>query len=708
MSGGSRALVARAAELRDTILHHDHLYYVEGKTEISDAEYDALFRELRELETEHPELADPDSPTQRVGAPLPEGQGFEKVRHAVPMLSIESLFGREEVEEFVTKIRRFLGLEDDHDLVFHCEPKFDGVSASLLYENGALVQGVTRGDGQVGEDVTQNLRTVRNLPLVLSSERRPVPAFIELRGEVLIARDKFVALNKRREASGKPILANPRNAAAGALRRNDPTEVARYPLEFHVYDAPRIEGSKGGERFESYEGILGALADWGLPDAGYGERCDGLDACLDYHARLEGRRDDVPFEMDGVVAKLDRLDLRERLGTTARATRWQYAHKFAAVEATTTLRAIEVQVGANGRLTPRAHVDPVEVMGVTVRHTTLHNADHVEALGIVVGDRVFLRRAGDVIPQITGLAQAGKKKAPKDWEDGLPESLRSDSGARVGVTWRWREAFAMPEVCPACGTAVVQDGKYYRCPNVHACPPQIVGRTLVLTGRGGFEIDSIGEKMIEQLLECGQLASPADLFHLDPEVLVDLERWGQKTVDNLVAQLDERRHVPFARFLASLSIPDVGGATGRLLAQHFASWEELTAADEEALQHVDGIGPEVANKIVAWLAEEQNAALVARLFAGEVEIVYPQKGAGGGAFEGRTVVFTGSLEALTRAEAKKSVEDQSGRVVSSISSKTDYLVQGGKPGSKAKKAEELGVQVLLEPEFLEKIQGPGV
>lgn len=714
-----RSVTERAAALRAELLRHDRLYYVDGAPEVSDAEYDGLFRELKTLEAAHPELVVPESPTQRVGSALPEGQGFDKVEHAVPMLSIESLFAVEEVQDFVEKIQRFLGLGADEVLSWSCEPKFDGVSASVIYEDGRLVRGVTRGDGVVGEEVTANFRTIRNLPLTLDGSRRAVPRLLEVRGEVLIARARFEAFNAEREERGEARLANPRNATAGAIRRNDPSEVARYPLEFHTYAAPRVEGV---DAFATQAELSAALADWGLPDSGFGRTVEGLEACLAYHDELEERRGELPFEVDGVVCKLARLDLRDRLGTTARTTRWQYAHKFAALEAVTTLRAIEVQVGVNGRLTPRAHLDPVEVMGVVVRHTTLHNEDHVRALGLGAGDRVSLKRAGDVIPQVVGVSHKAEGPAPDDWMARVPEALRlaDDEAApgapaqeglafdgeprvRPGVTWRWAEDFSMPEACPACGTEVVREGKYVQCPNTHGCPPQRVGRTVHFAGRSGLEIEALGEKLVQQLFDEGLIEGPGDLFHLRHEQLVDLERWGEKSASNLMAQLEERRRAPFARFLAALSIPGLGEATGKLLARSFASLEELRAADEEALQLVDGIGPKDAAKIVGWFARPESEALLARLFAGGVELVYPERAADGGAFEGKSVVFTGTLVGTTRAEAKKLVEDAGGRVASSVSARTDFLVQGGKPGSKAKKAEEAGVTVLLEPDFRERL-----
>ncbi|MFT5049337.1 MAG: DNA ligase (NAD+) [Chlamydiales bacterium] len=692
------------ARLRETILRHDRKYYVEARTEVSDAEYDALMRELKGLEAEHPDLATPDSPTQRVGAPLAEGEGFERVAHVVPMLSIESLFETEEARDFVGKMVRFLGVESDEAFEWHVEPKFDGVSAALVYEDGVLVRAITRGDGRVGEDVSANLKTVRNIPLVLSDEKREVPRLLEVRGEVLIEREAFARFNVQREAQGRPILANPRNATAGAIRRNDPAEVERYPLEFHLWAAARVESVS----FARHSEMVAALIDWGLPDSGHGRLARSLEDCLAFHADILARRDQIPFDIDGVVAKLEDFGLRERLGTTSRAPRWQFALKFPAQEATSVLRAIEVQVGANGRLTPRAHVDAVEVMGVTVRHTTLHNADHVAALDLRVGGRVFVRRAGDVIPQITGMAAAAKGRAPKGWKAEIPEELLGPDGdVRAGVTWTFGGQFEMPGECPACGTPVLQEGKYFRCPNLAGCRPQLIGRTLQLASRAAFDIDGIGEKMVEQLVEAKQLRTPADLFHLDPDVIVALERWGQKTVDNLQEQLAQKRHVPFERFLVALSIPDVGSGTARLLARSFEDFDALRAATQEDLEHIDGIGPEVGASLVEWLTDAPGRALVERLFDGGVEISYPAMATGEGLFAGKSVVFTGALEGLTRAEAKKTVEDQGGRVASAVSAKTDYLIVGGKPGSKAKKAAELGVTVWTGEEFLGQVRAGG-
>ena len=700
----------RAETLRREIRRHDDLYYNEGHSAISDAEYDSLFAELVALEEEYPDLLTPESPTQRVGAPLPEGGSFEKVRHAVPMLSIASLRSEAEAREFAAKVHRYLGIEEGSELTWHVEPKFDGVSAALIYESGVLVQCLTRGDGTTGEDITANIRTVRDVPLRLNV-RGVAPKVVEVRGEILIARERFERFNEWREARGQALLANARNAAAGALRRRDPADVQRYPLEFHAYSLLRAEGL---ELPDSHAARLALLVAWGFSETAEDMTVEGIDGCLEYHARMESRRDEIPYEMDGIVAKLDDIALRDRLGANTRATKWQYAHKFAPVEATTTLRAIEVQVGTNGRLTPRAHVDPVEVLGVTVRHATLHNESYALALGARPGDRVFVKRAGDVIPQITGVAKKASGRVPAGWSVDIPDSLRvegtakADATLRTGVIAKYGESFTMPDACPICGTEIEREGKYVRCPNVFDCSAQVVGRTVHMAGRGGFEIDALGEKMIVQLFEAGYLETPADLFALrnvPDEDLIAIERWGQKTVDNLKRELDERRRSPLARFLAALSIPEVGKSTSRLLAKNFQSFEEVRDAPVDVLTNIDGIGDEVAGRIRKWFENDRNLDLVAALFDSGVEIVPDEIIASTGtAFEGTTSVFTGTLESMSRFEAKTAVESQGGRVASSVSKKTTFLVVGGKPGSKAKKAEELGVTVLLEEDFLAKLK----
>jgi DNA ligase (NAD+) len=688
----------RVLELQRLLAEYSRLYHVEGVSQVSDVEYDRLYAELVALEEQHPELATESSPTRRVGAPLPDGQGLARVAHEVPMLSIDSLFAREEVVDFEEHIGRFLRFDEAQleQLAWVVEPKFDGVSASLLFEHGRLVRGLTRGDGEVGEDVTANLRTVRNLPVVLDSGAERPPALLEVRGEVLMRRDAFARLNERRTARGESLLANPRNATSGAVRRNDPAEVARYPLQFFPYGVTRCEGRE----FATHTEVMETLARFGFESSGLAERVVGRDACFDYHDRLEARRFEVPYDMDGVVAKLDDLALRERLGRKTRSTRWQYAFKFAALEAVSTLRAIEVQVGANGRLTPRAHLAPVEVGGVVVRHATLHNADNVAALGVKIGDRVFVRRAGDVIPQVDGLSRAAEGDAPADWDASLPESLRAENGdVRSGVAHGWRAEFSMPRTCPACGAAVVQEGKFYRCPNRFECPPQIVGRLEMLCSRPAFDIDRLGPKLIEQLIAADLVHTPADVFHLRRDDLLALERWGEKSADNLLAQLEQRRRIAFDRFLVALAIDDVGPSTAKLLARQFGDLAALRAAEDDQFLAIDGIGEKVVQKLRAWFDEPRNLALIERLLAGGVTVEPLAAPVAGGPLEGKSVVITGTFATWSRTETKTIVEGLGGRVASSVSAKTDFLVCGEKPGSKLTKAKELGVRVLDEVAF---------
>jgi DNA ligase (NAD+) len=463
-----------------------------------------------------------------------------------------------------------------------------------------------------------------------------------------------------------------------------------------------------GVDFSTHAESLRALREWGIPVSELGRTVRGLEEALLYHDELEAQRFVVPFDMDGIVAKLGDLRLRERLGTTSRSTRWQYAHKFAPIEATSQLRAIEVMVGTFGRLTPRAHVDPVEVGGVTVRHTTLHNADHVAKLGLAIGDRVFLERAGDVIPQVMGVAKAAEGAAPEDWEATLPDELFTDGrrAPRAGVSCRWRERFAVPERCPACDTPTVASGKYWLCPNGLACLPQLVGRTKLLCGRDAFGIERLGEKLIQQLALAGMIQTPADVFHLEAARLLTLDRWGEKSVENLMKELAERRRVPFERLLVALAIPEVGPATGKLLARHFGSLAELQAADEERLLHVEGIGPEMAASIQSWFAVPANRSLLERLFAGRVEVLATDRArASQGALAGKTVVFTGTLAQLSRAEAKHLAEEHGAHVASSVSKNTDFVIVGEDAGSKKKKALELGLTVLDEAQFLTLVRG---
>ncbi|HET6203128.1 MAG TPA: NAD-dependent DNA ligase LigA [Planctomycetota bacterium] len=663
---------ARVERLREEIRRHDHLYYNLGRPEISDEEYDRRFRELRRLEEAHPELLTPDSPTQRVGAPLPEGSRFAAVPHSVPMLSIESLFSAEEARDFDERIRRFLGREAP--IEYAGEPKYDGVSAALVYEEGRLVLGLTRGDGRTGEDVTGNLRAIRAIPLRLLGEARP-PARLEVRGEVLMSLRAFGALNRRLVEEGEAPFANPRNATAGTLKRLDPRIVAARGLDFIAWGLGRCEGVE----FPSHVHAMERLRGWGFRPSPQLRLCPSIEDVIGYHDELEAQRDRAEHEMDGIVAKVNDARLQQELGFTARAPRWALAFKFRARRAETRVKRISVQVGRTGKLTPVASLEPVPLAGVVVRNATLHNADTVAARDVREGDWVVIERAGDVIPSVVA---------------SIPER-------RTG----FERPFAMPERCPACDAPVVVEGKVHLCPNP-SCPEKIRGRVLHLASRRAFDIDRLGEKVVDQLMKGGLLREPADVFRLRREDLAVLERWGEKSADNLLEQIERARSVPLARFLFGLGIPEVGEATAKLLAERFGTLEAIEQASVEDLESVHGIGPEVAKSIHAFFRDPHERRFLDGLRAAGVR---PKPGAAprGGRFAGKSFVFTGALS-MPREEAASLVEAEGARVSDSVSSKTSYVVAGADAGSKAEKARRLGVPVLTEEEFRSLLAGRAV
>lgn len=659
-----RDSTARLRGLQQLIADHDHHYHVLGTPLVSDAEYDALFRELLELEEAHPEAVGPDSPSRRVGGALLEG--FDRVAHAVPMLSIESLFGEEEVGEFLARICRGLGTEDLPAMA--CEPKYDGVSASLVYEDGAFVLGVSRGDGAHGEDLTSNLSTIHTIPLAL---RGPAPRLLEVRGEIMIRRDRFEEMNRAHEAAGEPVFANPRNSCAGTLKRLDSRVVASRPLECVVWDLVRWEG--GDEAMPVTHGAaMDRLEELGFLSSPHRALCEGADAVVAYHHAREEARDEDPFEMDGIVAKVDEVRLRGDLGRTARAPRWLLAYKFAARQAATTLLAIEIQVGRSGRITPRAVLEPVDLGGVTIRHATLHNASYVAARDIRVGDRVVLERAGDVIPAV----------------------VAAIAEARTGRPRRFR----MPEACPSCGGALEERGEHHYCTHA-ACPDQVRGRIIHMASRTALDIEKLGERVVDQLIEAGLVTEPSDVFTLDGkrDDLVALDRWGEKSADNLAAEIERVRRPDLDRFLVAMCMPEIGRATARTLAEHFGTLEALEAADLEALTEVDGVGVTVAEMIRDWFTMPHNVRFLDRARAAGVEIQSVRRVEG--ALSGTTFVVTGTLEGMSREQAKAAIEALGGRVTSGVSKKTSYLVAGANPGSKLAKAEKAGVPVLDETAF---------
>ncbi len=663
---------ARIEELRKEINYHNYRYYVLADPVISDAEYDRLFRELEELERQFPDLITPDSPTQRVGAPRPEGVGFEPVRHLVPMLSMEDAFNEAEFLDWDRRVREGLGQDE---VEYTGEPKFDGLSMSLTYENGVLVRGATRGDGQVGDDVTANIKTIKTIPLRLLDINRPVPRLIEIRGEVIMAIEDFKKLNEERIRNGEEPFANPRNAAAGSVRQLDPAVTASRKLSFFGWGIGGVEGASFSTQWE----ILQALKDWGFPVYPNIRLCKGVRDAIAYYQELLEARDRLPFEIDGVVFKVNSLEAQTRLGFTTRYPRWQIAYKFPARQETTRLLDVVFQVGRTGVVTPVAILKPVQVGGVTVSRATLHTMDLIRQKDIRIGDYVLIERAGDVIPEVV-------KPIP---------------GRRTGE----EKVIEMPENCPSCGSRLEREGAYYICPNM-SCPDQLKGRILHLVSKRAFDIEGLGEELVDQLMNEGLLKNPADIFYLRKEQLVGLERWGDKSAQNLMDQIEKAKKIEFDRFIYALGIHGVGEYAARLLAENFSSLEELERAMEAELMEIPGIGPKVAHSIVEFFANEKNRDTIQRILDAGVQIIYPKKEEEEEEkfLAGKTFVFTGALDHYTREEAQEMVMRYGARVTNSVSAKTDYLVVGKDPGSKLDRARQYGVRTLSEEEFEEMLR----
>jgi DNA ligase (NAD+) len=650
--------------LRAQLDYHNYRYYVLDDPEISDAEYDALFRELAGIEEQHPELATPDSPTRRVGAP-PVAQ-FAPVAHRVPMLSLNNAFGDEDVVGFDRRVREALAIDE---VVYSVEPKFDGLAVALVYEDARLVTGATRGDGFTGEDVTANLRTVRSIPLVLSGAG--LPARIEVRGEVLMLKRDFQALNAAQAAAGEKVFANPRNAAAGSLRQLDSRSTGRRRLTFFAYGVGEAEW--GGAAPTTHSALLGRLEALRFPVPRDRAVVKGPGGLLDYFRRLGERRAELPFDIDGAVYKVDDIAQQARLGYVSRAPRFALAHKYPAEESTTEVLDIQVQVGRTGALTPVARLKPVFVGGVTVTNATLHNEDEVRRKDVMIGDTVVVRRAGDVIPEVVRV---------------LPERRPPDA-----------RAFAMPLRCPVCGSTVVRlpDEAAARCSGGLYCPAQRKQALLHFAGRRAMDIDGLGEKLVDQLVDGGLVRTPADLYRLDVAALAALERMAEKSAANLVAAIDASRRTTLQRFIFALGIRHVGEATARDLSAHFGDIDPLLAADEAALQEVNDVGPVLARSIRQFFSERHNVAVIDALRAAGVawpvgKRVPPRRTP----LAGKTLVLTGTLPAMTRDEAAAMIERAGGKVSSSVSRRTDYLVAGAEAGSKLEKALALGVKVIDE------------
>jgi len=664
---GMENTAVRAEELRSRLREASHRYYVLDAPTLSDAEYDRLFRELEQIEAEHPDLITPDSPTRRVGAAPSEK--FAKVTHRRQMMSLANAMTEEEFLEFDGRVHRLLG---DDPVRYVVEPKLDGLAVTLTYQNGRFVQGATRGDGLTGEDVTANLRTIKMVPLQLKGS--PPPLF-EVRGEVFINKRDFVRMNEEREKAGEPTFVNPRNCAAGSLRQLDPRITAQRPLSIFFYetgDAPALQLQTHWEK-------LSLLRELGLRTNPENELVEGLDAIKDKYRRLLGKRHELPYEIDGSVIKVDSEDQRRRLGAVSRTPRWAVAWKFPAEEEATTVEDIFVSVGRTGALTPVAALEPVHVGGVTVSRATLHNEDELRRKDVRVGDRVFLRRAGDVIPEIVRVIPESRPAGSKPWE--------------------------MPKQCPACGTPVVrEEGEAItRCPNP-TCPAKTVSRLRHFASRLAMDIEGLGIETSTQLTETGLVKTPADLYRLTYDQLVDLERFADLSARNLLAAIEASKTQPLRHVIYALGIRMVGEATALALARRFGSLESLLEASVEDLQSVRDVGPEVARQIHDFLAVPEQRETIRQLLAAGVRPQPEQAVAGSGRFAGKTVVLTGTLTQYSRESAKVEIERRGGRVSGSVSRKTDLVVAGEDAGSKLKKAQELGVRVVDENGFKEMLK----
>jgi DNA ligase (NAD+) len=659
---GAKPPGSEITRLREAIRRHDYLYYVLDRPEISDAEYDRLFTELVQLEAAHPELVTPDSPTQRVaGAPL---ASFAAVRHLAPMLSLESVTGIADVKRFDERVR---ALRTTRAPLYVVEPKFDGVSLEVVYREGRLLRASTRGDGEHGEDVTSNVRTMRSVPLVLRGARPP--RLLAVRGEAVMRVAEFLALNDRLRRAGQPLFANPRNAAAGSIRQLDPRVTAGRRLEVFFYDVLRIEGRAP---YTDGMSLLSALGAWGLRPSPHARACPSVEDAIQYHGAMERRRDALEYEIDGVVLKVNDLGARERLKATARHPRWAIAFKFAPRESETVVEDIVVQVGRTGVLTPVAVLRPVAIGGVTVSRATLHNREEIARKDLHVGDRVRVVRAGDVIPEILGRAAGGGRR---------------------------HAAFTMPRRCPECGTPIVRDGPLDRCPNGLACRAQLERAIGHFASRDALDIRGLGKETVDALVASGLVESVADLFALREHDVRHLERFGAVSAANLVRAIDRARLTSLWRFLHALGIPGVGAQTARDLAAHFGSIAAVRAASDAELAEVPGIGPATAPRIASFFRDPFNRRVIDRCLQLGVTPIEAKLTARG-PLAGKTVVFTGGLASMTREEAEELARARGARTSRSVGAGTDLVVAGAGPGSKLNKARALGVRVVDERRFL--------
>ena len=663
----TKTIRKKVTKLRDEIRLYNHQYHVLDEPSVPDAEYDRLVRELQTIERDHPELITRDSPTQRVGAE--PARSFQTVRHELPMLSLDNAFSEEELRDFHRRVLDRLELDSSAELDYAAEPKLDGAAVSLLYENGNLVTGATRGDGTTGEDITHNVRTIHAVPLSLLGNG--YPERLEVRGEVFMPLAGFEAFNDRARENGEKTFVNPRNAAAGSLRQLDPKLTAERPLDMYIYSVGLVAGGKLPDR---HSDILTLLMDWGFKICPERRLVSGIEGCMEYYSSIGNKRDALPYDIDGVVYKVDRLDYQRTLGFVSRAPRWAIAHKFPAQEELTIVRDIEFQVGRTGAVTPVARLEPVFVGGVTVSNATLHNMDELHRKDVRIGDTVIVRRAGDVIPEVVKI---------------IPD--RRPKGARK---------IKSPDKCPVCGSAVRRDDDeaVARCTGGLYCPAQRAESLKHFVSRRALDIEGLGSKLIEQLVEMDRVKTAADLYDLDAAELAAMERMGQKSAENLLDAIERSKETSLSRFLYGLGIREVGEATAASLASYYGNLTAIMDASEDDLQQVPDVGPVVAARIRAFFAEGHNQEVVERLKTSGVtwKESDPARETDNGPLSGKIFVLTGTLESMTRDEAKDQIQALGGKITGSVSTKTDYLAHGKKPGSKLAKAQNLEITILDE------------